>query len=877
MSKTRTNKDYIKYRIKVQQEYVQNSSYFCDTIPEKNRMSIVNDCLFKSTRQYVPELHDNAAKSIEELQAQLRFALTINRNLQSKYGYSMDQELLTEFAKSSVEDQKEEYAKLITTMDEVLGVKDFNNSRLFYPGFPEEVMEKSDAELYATAFLYYLGTYGMGISDFAQVMADAGLISKEAPERTPLVEVFDRSVKYINKATEKDFHELIKQRIHGNGLNAANRDLLLKYAATWKSDFLNAVPGPYKSKENEALVASWLHDHGHDSVILSNHLCKDATDILRVISVISQKNGARNGRITRDEEFNKVAETPERLLTPKSFEVRLSKDDKKFVKTLMNNCKNLFRDMWTQEPYWKEVMRNIDARKGPDKVVRAFNNLASGIKKDEYGAVVETQHAAFVRAKESMKKKNDVMPMVQFARHNPGLFLQKAANVMSIAANDQKPSLISALSDAAMQVDPAAALKTYNAISQRQCIDTRVVRNHSRVLQKTDNDPIKLSEIDAKNMQTALMFGVQKLLSVLPAMGKVYIDPALDQIKVPQRQDVKGSDGATVSTGSLIPCDKNKNLVLAGISWSTRGVDLDLHATPVSNIADLDNVKVDEDHAITFSNLRESWGIHSGDFTSGDPFGDGKGAQEFIVFNKDTVKRHGYDYIVFDVYGFNENLSADDTIRSVFMEREGNYADARKECADYASHYRYAEQRVFERPVFCGDVVEPSTFEESVKLSAKGHSAITFAYDVKNDGFIWLDEPLLGDRTHEFSGLYGDNAAKCLALLHAIQNPEPTLGQLFRTYAEATHSEIVNDMTIADMVCTYKPIDAKESGLKENAIAINSMEKEKIYEEFCIKQPNTSALISNKSFSLHKPEMIEHVESFAKSERHERAIDDQLH
>ena len=84
-------------------------------------------------------------------------------------------------------------------------------------------------------------------------------------------------------------------------------------------------------------------------------------------------------------------------------------------------------------------------------------------------------------------------------------------------------------------------------------------------------------------------------------------------------------------------------------------------------------------------------------------------------------------------------------------------------------------------------------------------------------------------------------------------------------------------MTIADMVCTYKPIDAKESGLKENAIAINSMEKEKIYEEFCIKQPNTSALISNKSFSLHKPEMIEHVESFAKSERHERAIDDQLH
>ena len=869
--KIKTKQEFIKHRIEVQKEMVQNSSYFCAAIPEDERMNTINECMFKSVRKYVPLLKPSPILSTEDAEQRLRFALTINRNMQSLLGFSMDQNLLTAFAHASIDDQKEEYGRLCNTIKTVLGVSDFQKSRMFYPGFPEEVMSKSDAELYLNAAIYYMGTYGLGIHDFASLMADAGLIQTDAPERTPLTEVFERSPQYINSATIQDFHDLMKQRMHGNGLSASNRDFLLKYAATWTDQFKHSVAGKFQSKENEALVVSWLHDHNFDNVVFNNNLCKDSTDILRVISVISQKNGARNGRITRNTEYQKVAESPERLLTPKSFEVRLSKTDKKFVKELMNKCQNLCRDMWSQESYWKKVMRNIDARKGPDKVVRAFNNLSSGIKKDEHGVVVETQHAIFVRAKESMKKENDVMPMVQFAKHNPGLFLQKAANVMSIASNDQKPSLISALSEAAIQVDPAAALKTYNAIRQRQCMNTRVVRNHSRVLQKTDNEPIKLSELDAKNMQTALMFGVQKSLSELPTMGKVYIDPVLDQIKVPQRQDIKGSDGATVSTGSLIPCDKNKNLVLAGISWNKKGLDLDLHATPVSNITDLANVNIDEDHTITYANLRETWGIHSGDFTSGDPFGDGKGAQEFIVFNKDTVKQQGYDYIIFDIYGFNEDLHADDTIRSVFMEREGNYSDARNECAAYA-HDRHEK-----RPVFCGEVVEPSVFEESVKLNAKGHSTITFAYDVKNDGFIWLDEPLLGHRTREFSGLYGDNAAKCLALLHAIQNPEPTLGQLFRTYAEATHAEIVTDMTVADMICTYKPIDAQEAGLKDNAITINSMEKEKIYEEFCHKQSQPQSLVINRPFAIKKPEMIEHVESIAKNTHHERVIDNQMH
>ena len=137
----------------------------------------------------------------------------------------------------------------------------------------------------------------------------------------------------------------------------------------------------------------------------------------------------------------------------------------------------------------------------------------------------------------------------------------------------------------------------------------------------------------------------------------------------------------------------------------TDDLDLDLHATPISDICDLSEVVVEQ--SITWCNLRTPWGLHSGDFTSGDPFGDGKGAQEFVVIDKSLAKKHNIDYILFDVYGYNAGLNTDDSIRALFMEREGSLSDL---------PHKFKRDT---RPVFCGEVVEPSTFEESVKLQAK--------------------------------------------------------------------------------------------------------------------------------------------------------------
>ena len=210
---------------------------------------------------------------------------------------------------------------------------------------------------------------------------------------------------------------------------------------------------------------------------------------------------------------------------------------------------------------------------------------------------------------------------------------------------------------------------------------------------------------------------------------------------------------------------------------------------------------------------------------------------------------------VVHVYGYNINLNADSNIRMVFMEREGSLSNKKDVNVCGSMH---------ERSTFGGEVVETSTFKEAFRINAQCKEAITFAYDVNDGGFIWLDEPVYDNPNIEWNGLEGDNAEKCYALVHALQSPEPSLKQLFEAYAKATNSEIVSDITQADMAFTYKPVDPVEAHLKEDAIVINSMEKEKIFTNFCIKSKDSKLSMANLEFSVEKPDMAHTFENTEK-------------
>lgn len=819
MSKNRSKQDIIRYRIEQQKQAVKNSAYFAApmSVPEMDYFAKTR--IFQASRKYIVDSMDiQNPQDRETSDLQLRSALTIDRNLRGAYGIGLDAELLRTFAAASMESQAIAYQELDRLIRDRLGIDESQQSHLFYPGFPEEVMGKNDVELYLNAIIYYGARYGADIMGFASVMQEYGMMQKEPTERTPLTETLNREMKYIGVGHDSDFHALMDGHIHGNALSASARTDVLRYAASWTARFLNSMSRPFSSKENEALCTAWLHDSGLDFVAYENHLCKDATDILRVISVISCTNGARNGRTYRDANNIRLAANPEKLLTPKSFEVRLTKKDQRFIKELMDRCPGLYRDMWREEKYWKRVMRNIDARKGPDRVVQAFDHLASGKHLDEHGQKLDSQAAMFLQAKEALHDGSGSARMAAFARNNPGYFLQRCLYVLSMAPDIEKQAVYDMAHDAAQNVGPAAALKAENAVRMRGMAGPRIIRNHSRALVPARvQNAVQLPDEEREELADAIHTGLLRRLESAREMHQVYIDPALDGIRVPQRQDTKASKNASVSTGSLIPGVRGANLGAAGISWKTPCLDLDLHAYPVAMRKD---GSIECGTEVGYRNLREAWGVHSGDFTEGDPYRDGKGAQEIVMFDKDILKQHGYDYLIFSLHGYNASLANDDSIRAIIMEREGTLDTA------YSGNYRD------ERPSFCGELIEAKAFTEAFQISATNKDVTMFAYDVSRDGFIWLDEPSLnlpepGYQSYESM----DDCAK--ALVHALQSPEPTMGQLFHAYAEAQQATIVTDMAKADTVFTYQPVDREEAGIREDASLVNSLETQKIYAEYC--------------------------------------------
>jgi len=154
MSKDRSKQDIIRYRIEQQKQAVKNSAYFAApmSVPEMDYFAKTR--IFQASRKYIVDSMDvQNPQDRETSDLQLRSALTIDRNLRGAYGIGLDAELLRTFAAASTESQAIAYQELDRLIRDRIGFDEFQQAHLFYPGFPEEVMGKSDVELYLNDYL----------------------------------------------------------------------------------------------------------------------------------------------------------------------------------------------------------------------------------------------------------------------------------------------------------------------------------------------------------------------------------------------------------------------------------------------------------------------------------------------------------------------------------------------------------------------------------------------------------------------------------------------------------------------------------------------------------------------------------------------------
>ena len=109
----------------------------------------INSILFNNLSKFsIPQ------NSIDIEYENINMALSVNRNLES-YGYTLSTDAISALAKLPAQEICGVYNDLTDIIKEYKGIDEFNSVELFYPNFPEEVMDKSEEALYINSLLYY--------------------------------------------------------------------------------------------------------------------------------------------------------------------------------------------------------------------------------------------------------------------------------------------------------------------------------------------------------------------------------------------------------------------------------------------------------------------------------------------------------------------------------------------------------------------------------------------------------------------------------------------------------------------------------------------------------------------------------------------------
>lgn len=836
----------------------------------------LSSILFNNTQKfYVPE------KTYEDYDNSM-LVLSANRNLNS-YGYTLSNNMIEKLSKYSDEDITSVYKDLISCIKQYIG-DDYNKIELFYPNFPEEVMEKSDEELYLNSLLYYIfsQTDDERMKNIALIIRDA--VTEDKKDRLPLIEKFPRKLKVINAAKEHDLSELISDKIHApKGMNDEDVNAFITYICYEKSaDNIKNVLSPdkkFESKENLVKTALVMHKLDADNEM--SKLLTDAKDVVRFAAALSNihfKELNENAPAV-----NNIELAVKKTYSNKTGKVqfKLNKNEQRFIKNMLNNCKNLYYDIWKDEAIFKRLMNRIDAKRGPERVVKAFDNLASGNKTDEKGRPVISIPRQFEEAvnalitAENTKDYYDIYNNLEkLAGNYPGYFNSQYIHFLDVAGKADKAIVfidISYLIKHCGNVPVQDLLKTYNALELRTQTDkdVRVFKNKAQKILVAENKPLSLTK---DQIRTAKLHIKETLLAATKdtkKLGAVYIDPELENKKIPLRDLRNASPGNIIPPYSVIPCMKEKNLLAAAIYWKNH---TDENGRSVRSDIDLGVSFYDKDRnlidTVNYCDLRNEYAVHSGDYTDAP-----NGATEMLLLDKELMKQNSIKYAVFNVRGFSVPFDKAEGLKFMFMEKEGCFNNVPKPDkllhAEIDKDSWYGLEPDKERKViFMGKPFEPSQIEYPIKINAPATSATPCIYDVEENKIHWIDHTGL---LNLCSNVQDKDAQYMISgeLEYAYNNAIPNMKQLFEIWGNSC-GEITDDITKADTIFSVLPLDSKECGLKETAKVISSFELDYISNEFCGKPIQPEVIEKEKEFVQTEEEELYRIEKQNKNSYDEK-------
>lgn len=534
---------------------------------------------------------------------------TALKNIES-LGFTFSSELLQALRTLSREQFEALFQQLIQDLKVMVGAH--VKYQPMYVGFPEQVMEEQEAELYLNAVFHYL-TH-LTLDDFEPSAMAAGM-------RSPLLE--QTRLKVIELGNKPAFLKLIRQLIEAKGSisDTDKKDIkrVLKHADP--SDVEAILPAEIPFKENVGFVVAVLLKYELASMERIGSYFKTASDVLRL--AVSWSEG----------DVSLAAATPFR---------KFKRRERRLLLSLLEQCGSITEDMLRYKERWirlGEILHPSEYKLRYPRTQAAFDILRNNKPFTTFNGSVEL---AF--------QYRNIWILIDLLSQRPGEFARKLDHMLRITEDEEYVLL--AFGEVAAQVSTPVLLQVRQHFAQRnEEADLRVFFPKGNVA-KAFGIPNELPVVGEAVCQEVVQLCEQALITrfaEFPSLGKTYVDERLQHYLVPFSQRSASKALRTIVRGSRIPMGEGDTIRF--FSWWKEG-EVDGTSTGRVDI-DLSAVMYDKDwnyvEHISYTNLRsvKYKAVHSGDIVTA-PYG----ASEFIDLHMPSIVSYGGRYVVTTLHSF---------------------------------------------------------------------------------------------------------------------------------------------------------------------------------------------------------------------------------
>ncbi len=596
------------------------------------------------------------------------YVATVAKNLES-LGYTLSVELMEACRRIELAELSQLNKELLEILSIQKGAD--HTFRPMYPGFPQQVMDMSEGELYLNAILHYL-TAGKYLPEEPPKKL-FGIFKVKG--RPPLIENTD--LKAIGLCTLADF-EAIFTRLAGSStaISPSDKEDLTEYVKLYGNQIERLLPQSMSNRENKIAVISALIAHTNIGETLARQSCSTATDVLRLAT------GMSSGDVSL-------------ALAGKLRNFKRS--ERRLLLEILEGQSNLEEDMLR----WKKRWIRLGERLHPGEYASRYPRAAAAFNLLRNNLPYETTDSKLERLLEARQVKE----ALQILKERPGMLARRLDHLLRLDKEMQQDVALT-FAQVASKVSTVVLLQLRHHFKIRcEKRDLRVFLPKG-VVAKAQAEVNCLSDLPPSlcEMVTSICTkALEERFAKLPALGTVYLDPALKDYMVPFALRSASKALRTISRGSRVPLPDATD-TLRFFVWWKNGIartDLDLSAAMFD-----DQFKFIS--AITFYNLKNFGGHHSGDIVDAP-----QGASEFIDISMARCLELNVRYIVM-------------VIKSYTMQP---YCDLPECFAGWMSRQQPGS----------GEIYEPKTVVDKLDISSDSQIAIPAIFDLVAKKVIWVD------------------------------------------------------------------------------------------------------------------------------------------